>query len=90
MISVQDLFEIAKEGLLLSVVLCLPIVGAVVLASLISALLQSFTKISEPALSVLPRILAGTAALIIAAPWIGARAAAFAQRAWSVIHAIHS
>jgi flagellar biosynthesis protein FliQ len=88
MILTQDLLEITKEALLTAAAVSLPIVGAAVLASLISALLQSFSKVSDASFSTLPRIVLTAAALVAAAPWIGARAAAFAEKAWSLILAV--
>lgn len=90
MVSAQDLFEVAEEALLLAAVLSLPIIGAALTAALLSGLLQSFTKISDPSLSAVPRIVIGVVAVIIASPWIGSRAAAFAERAWSLMQALHS
>jgi flagellar biosynthesis protein FliQ len=89
MIPVNDLFELAKEGMLLSILLCLPIAGGVFVTSLIFAILQMFTRVSEPAISQIARIVGGAAALIVAAPWIASRAVHFAERVWSLVQAIH-
>ncbi len=75
---------------MLVIALSLPIVAAAFAAALLAGLLQAFSKISDPALSTLPRIVIGLIALAAAAPWIGARAASFADRAWSILQALHS
>jgi type III secretory pathway component EscS len=89
MIPVNDLFELTKEGLLLAVLLCLPVAGAVALSSIISSIVQMLTKISEPSFSQILRIGCGTVAFIITAPWIASRAMHFAERAWSLVQMIH-
>lgn len=89
MISVQDLFMLSKEGLILIAVAIIPVAAAVVLASVLSSAIQYFTKVSEPILSAVPRIAAGTAALFLTAPWIASKAAGFANRVWSLIQAIN-
>ncbi|MCP4600570.1 MAG: hypothetical protein GY847_08575 [Proteobacteria bacterium] len=89
MIFPLDLLDIAREALLLALLLSLPILGAAFAAGLITALLQALTKISEPALTHVPRIAAVTLAALIAAPWISLRVANFTERVWSLIQAIH-
>ena len=87
--TAHDLFELSKEAVLLVAVLSLPVAAAVVGAAALSAVFQSFTKISDPALSAVPRLIIGAAVFILALPWIGARAIAFAERAWSLLPLLH-
>ena len=87
--AAQDVIEIAVEALLLAVTLAAPIVGAALVSALLSSVIQAVTKVSEPALSILPRLMLTVVAVILAAPWIAARAAAFAERAWGLLQAIH-
>lgn len=87
--SSGDIFEIARQGLVLVFFLSLPMLGAAFLAAVLSALLQAFLKINEPALSHLPKIAAVFLAALIAAPWISARIAGFATRVWSAIGALN-
>ena len=89
-VTPQDLFDITKEALLLVAVISLPIVGATLAAAVLSGIVQAISKVSDPAVSTLPRIVLGVIALAATAPWIGTRAAAFAERAWSLLQAIHS
>lgn len=81
-----DLLDIAREALMIAVLLSLPVLGAAFIASFVSAALQTFTKVSEPALSHVPRIVAVGAIVIAAAPWMAARIAGFAERVWSLLH----
>ncbi len=90
MIHPADLLEIAREALVLSVILSLPIIGAAFVAGLISSSLQALTRVSEPALTNVPRIASVALAVWITAPWIGGRVAGFAERVWILVQAVHS
>ena len=83
-----ELMEVAREGLILSLFLSLPILGAALIAGLLTTVLQMFTKVSEPALTYVPRIIAVVLAVLLAGPWIGARVAGFAERVWSMIQVV--
>ncbi|MCP4675640.1 MAG: flagellar biosynthetic protein FliQ [Deltaproteobacteria bacterium] len=83
-----DLFDVAREALVLVLLLSIPILGAALVAGLATAALQTLTRVSEPALTHVPRIVAVAAAVLIAAPWISARVAGFADRVWSLVHAV--
>ncbi len=89
MIHPADLLEIAREALVLSVILSLPVIGAAFIAGLVSACLQALTRVSEPALTNVPRIAAVALAVWIAAPWMGGRVAGFAERVWILVQTVH-
>ena len=88
MVVTADLIEIAREVLIISLMLTAPILAAVLVASLVSAALQALTRVSEPALTYVPRIIAVGLAVLTAAPWMAHRLAGFATRVWSLIHGI--
>jgi flagellar biosynthesis protein FliQ len=83
-----DLIEVAREGLILALLLSLPILGAALIAGLLTTLLQMVTKVSEPVLTYVPRIVAVVLAVILVGPWMGGRLANFAERVWSMIQAV--
>jgi flagellar biosynthetic protein FliQ len=83
-----DLIEVAREGLILALLLSLPILGAALIAGLLTALLQMVTKVSEPVLTYVPRIVAVVLAVIFVGPWMGGRLANFAERIWSMIQVV--
>ena len=89
MVAAQDVIDLAVEALLLAATLAVPVVGAAIVSALVSAALQAVTKVSDPLLSLPARLALTAAAVIVAAPWIAARAAAFAERAWGMLQAIH-
>jgi flagellar biosynthetic protein FliQ len=86
--TVSDLLELAQRGLILALTLSLPIVGATLAASLFSALLQALTKVSEPALTHVPRLIAVGLALFLTAPWISQQMVNFTEVVFSCIHAV--
>jgi flagellar biosynthesis protein FliQ len=84
-----DLFEIARQGLLIALVLSIPVLGAAFLASVLTALLQTFTRVSDPVLTHVPRIAAVTIAVIASAPWMSGKLSQFAERVWSLIQTVN-
>ena len=88
MTTPADLFEIAREGLVLVLLLSLPVLGAALLTGVLTAILQAFSKVQEPALTYVPRIVAVTLAVIAAAPWLGGRVVGFAERVWSLMQVV--
>ena len=73
----------AEEALLLAVALSLPVVAAAALASLVVALIQTTTQITDSTLGHLPRLLVVTAVLGAAGPWWGTQLVSFATRAFA-------
>ena len=83
-----DLNELGREALFLVLWLSLPIIGAALLAGLLSGLFQSFTRMSEPTIGHVSRITAVLAVAAVAAPWMAAEVADFAVHAWSLIQTV--
>jgi flagellar biosynthesis protein FliQ len=83
-----DLTDLARQALLLVVWLSLPILGAALLASILTGVLQSFTRLSEPAITHVARIVAVLACAIAAAPWIAVEVKRFAVSAFALIHEV--
>ena len=86
--DLQILIDLGKDALLLVVYLSLPFLGAAVLAGLLASLLQMFTKMSEPAIAYVPKIVAVLLALVLAGPFVAGRVVAFTERVWSYFQAI--
>ena len=81
MLQLDDLTRLAQEALLLSLALCLPVVGAAALAGLLVAIFQAATQVQDFTLAHLPRLLVVALALSLAAPWMGAELVDFTRRA---------
>jgi len=71
------LLHALREGLYLVLLLSAPPVLAVLAVGVVSALLQTVTRVKDPSLSAVPRLVAAAGALALAGPWIGAQAMAF-------------
>jgi flagellar biosynthesis protein FliQ len=72
------ILHLGREALLLALLLSAPPLLAALLVGLVTGLLQAATQLQEHALGAVPRIAAVIAALVVAAPWIGARMTRFA------------
>ncbi len=73
------LLHVAREALLLVLMVSAPPLLAALLVGLATGVLQAATQVQEQALGVVPRRAAVLGALAIAAPWIGARVVRFAS-----------
>jgi type III secretory pathway component EscS len=72
------LLQVGREALLVALLVSAPPLGAALAVGAVTGVLQAATQVQEPALGVVPRLVAVIGALAIAAPWIGARVARFA------------
>ncbi len=74
------LVEHARNALLLSLAVVLPILAVAAIVGLIVAAFQAASQIQDPTIAHLPRLLAVVAALVILGPWMGSQIGAFAER----------
>jgi flagellar biosynthesis protein FliQ len=72
------LLSVAREALVLALVLSAPPLLAALAVGVVVGTLQAATQIQEPTVAVVPRIVAALGALGFAAPWVGARICRFA------------
>jgi flagellar biosynthetic protein FliQ len=70
----------AKEALLLTVALSLPIVGVAAVVGLFVAAFQAASQIQDATIAHLPRLVAVVGALVVLGPWMGTQVATFAER----------
>jgi type III secretion HrpO family protein len=80
MIPASTLVEHARQALVLSALVSLPVIGVAAAVGLLVAAVQASTQIQDPTIAHLPRVVAVTATLALMGPWIGAQIAAFAER----------
>lgn len=69
---------LGREAVALVLLVSAPPLLAALAVGLVAGVLQAATQVQEPALGVVPRLVAVFAALGLAAPWLGARMARFA------------
>jgi type III secretion HrpO family protein len=74
------LVEHARQALILSALVSLPVIGVAAVVGLLVAAVQAATQIQDPTLAHLPRVVVVTATLALLGPWIGSQIAAFAER----------
>ena len=78
---------VLREGLLLVLLLAAPMLVAALIAGIVSGLLGAFTQIQDPSVSLVPRVAAVGAAIVIFAPSIAHQLVAFANTLWPLIAA---
>lgn len=74
-----SLIALGRETVALVLLVSAPPLLAALVVGLAAGVLQAATQVQEQALGVVPRLVAVFVALGVAAPWIGARLARFAQ-----------
>ena len=74
------LVEQARNALLLSLAVVLPILAVAAIVGLIVAAFQAASQIQDPTIAHLPRLLGVAFALLALGPWMGRQIAAFAVR----------
>jgi type III secretion HrpO family protein len=72
------LLQLAREALVLTLLVSAPPLLAALVVGLGTGLLQAVTQVQEQALGSVPRIAAVLGALVVAGPWMGGRLARFA------------
>jgi flagellar biosynthesis protein FliQ len=73
------LLALGREAVVVVLLVSAPPLLAALAVGLVTGVLQAATQVHEPALGVVPRLLAVFGALGVAAPWIGARVTRFAS-----------
>jgi flagellar biosynthetic protein FliQ len=81
---------VVREGMLLVLLLAAPVLVAALIAGIVSGLLGAFTQIQDPAVSLVPRVAAVGAAIVIFAPAIAHQLVAFADKLWPLVVAAGS
>ncbi|MBI5486314.1 MAG: type III secretion system export apparatus subunit SctS [Deltaproteobacteria bacterium] len=75
--------QLARDALVLSLVLSLPVLAASLLVGLVVSFLQAVTQIQDHALSFVPKILAVSVALAVSGAWMGGEIVRLASRLFS-------
>ena len=77
--------SLMREGMLLVLLLAAPILVAAVIAGVLSGLVAVFTQLQDPAVALVPRVIAVGAAIALFAAPIAHQLAAFANKIWPLI-----
>jgi type III secretion protein S len=78
------LLHLVREVLAVVLLVSAPPVGAALVVGLVTGVLQAVTQVQDPAVGVVPRLVAVLGALVVAAPWIGARVLRLAEECFAL------
>ena len=87
---IGSVVAVLREGFLLALLLAAPVLVAALIAGILTGLLAAFTQIQDPAVSLVPRVAAVGAAIVLFAPAIASQLVTFSQRLWPMIIAAGS
>jgi flagellar biosynthesis protein FliQ len=76
--------HLAREAVLVVLLVSAPPVGAALLVGLATGILQAATQVQEPTIAVVPRLAAVLGALAVASPWIAARVLRLAEECFAL------
>jgi flagellar biosynthesis protein FliQ len=82
---VSRALELARESLLLAMLLSAPALAAAFGASALVGFVAARAQVSDPAVSHAPRALAVTAALALGGAWMGATLLRFTRALWDAL-----
>lgn len=77
--------DLARQAVMLVIVLALPVLIAGLAVGLIVSILQAVTQVQEQTLSFVPKILAMLVALVIFGPWMLARMVEFGREMFGTL-----
>ncbi|MBA3008854.1 MAG: flagellar biosynthesis protein FliQ [Proteobacteria bacterium] len=77
--------EFAKEAIILTIYLSMPMLGLGLVAGLIISVFQAVTQIQEMTLTFVPKIIAVFLGLLFAAPWMLEEVTSFTTRVFENI-----
>jgi flagellar biosynthesis protein FliQ len=72
--------EIAKQAIVLTIYLSMPMLGLGLLAGLVISVFQAVTQVQEMTLTFVPKIIAVFLGLLYAAPWMLEEITSFTRR----------
>lgn len=75
--------DLAREGLLVALLIAGPILLTGVVIGLGISLIQTLTQLQDQTISIVPKIVAMFAAAIFFIPWVGSQIIEYAQRMFS-------
>jgi flagellar biosynthetic protein FliQ len=80
MTELDKIVDLGREAVMLTLVLAMPILGTGLVVALVVGIFQAATGVQEQTLSLVPKIAAVLAAVVVTGPWIMTRLIEFATR----------
>lgn len=84
------ILELAREALWLMVLASLPPIGASLVVGFLMSVVQATTQLQESTLTVVPKLCAAVAALVVAGPWIAAQLTRFTTQLFLALPSVAS
>ena len=81
----EALIAAAREGLWLAVLLAAPVLVAALVAGAVTGIIGAVTQLQDPAVSLVPRVVAGAAAVALFAPSVARQIAVFTAKLFAVM-----
>ncbi|HXR77940.1 MAG TPA: flagellar biosynthetic protein FliQ [Bryobacteraceae bacterium] len=72
--------QLIQQALILTMWLCLPLLGILFIVGVVISLLQTLTSIQDPSFGAVPRLAALFVALLLVLPWILMRLITYSER----------
>jgi len=76
----ETAIDLAREALMMTILLAAPVLGVGLIVALIVSLLQAVTQVQEQTLSFVPKILAMLLTLVILGSWMLTRMVEFSRQ----------
>lgn len=80
MMTADSAVDLARQAVMLALVVGLPVLIACLLAGLVTGLVQALTSVQDPSLSLLPKALAVAVAVLATGGWMLSRMVEFARQ----------
>ena len=80
--SAQEALEVARQALILALVMSAPMVIAALIVGLVVSIFQAATQLQENTLTLVPKILAVYLAIMIFGLWSGSQLLTFTGSLW--------
>lgn len=82
MMELDLMLSFTRQGLMMALWLCLPVVVASALAGIVVAIIQAATQLQDQAASAALRLIVGAVVLVVTAGWIGQSSRDFVNEMW--------
>jgi flagellar biosynthesis protein FliQ len=81
----EALLAVAREGLWLAILIAAPVLVASLLAGVVTGLVAAVTQVQDASISLVPRVAAAAAAIVLFGPSVAKQLAAFAARVLALL-----
>ena len=87
--DIETVTGIAREALVLSIQVVLPVLAAGLLVGLLVSVLQAVTQVQEQTLSFIPKVLAMLGVLLVLLPWFLSLLSSYMEKSFSSLNDVY-